>query len=93
MLSLPALPVRYKYNDGTSDRYHTGFIAQEVEQALNASEIDTQEFAGFVKNKDGECFLRYEEFIALTVNEIQLLKKQNAELENKLNSVIKNLEV
>jgi hypothetical protein len=21
-------PVRYKYNDGTSDRYHTGFIAQ-----------------------------------------------------------------
>lgn len=86
-------PVRYKYNDGTSDRYHTGFIAQEVEQALNASEIDTQEFAGFVKNKDGECFLRYEEFIALTVNEIQLLKKQNAELENKLNSVIKNLEV
>ena len=91
-------PVRYKYNDGTSNRYHTGFIAQEVEQALNDSEIDTQEFAGFVKNEDGECFLRYEEFIALAVNKIQTLEKENndleqrvTELENKLENILSKL--
>jgi len=86
-------PIRYKYNDGTSDRYHTGFIAQEVEQALTISEVDSSEFAGFVRTKDDECFLRYEEFIALAVKEIQSLKKQNTELERKLNSVLEKLEV
>lgn len=86
-------PIRYKYNDGTSDRYHTGFIAQEVEQALITSEVDSSEFAGFVRTKDDECFLRYEEFIALAVKEIQSLKKQNTELERKLNSVLEKLEV
>lgn len=91
-------PVRYKYNDGTSDRFHTGFIAQEVEQALTDSEIDSQEFAGFVKDENGECFLRYEEFIALAVNEVQTLKKKNsdleqrvADLENKLETLLNKL--
>lgn len=86
-------PIRYKYNDGTSDRYHTGFIAQEVEQALTISEVDSSEFAGFVRTKDDECFLRYEEFIALAVKEIQSLKKHTTELERKLNSVLEKLEV
>ena len=86
-------PVRYKYNDGTSDRYHTGFIAQEVEQALTTAELDSSEFAGFVKTEDNEYYLRYEEFIALAVSEIQSLKKQNTELERKLNSVLEKLEV
>ncbi len=91
-------PVRYKYNDGTSDRFHTGFIAQEIEQALIDSEIDSQEFAGFAKDQNGECFLRYEEFIALAVNEVQTLKKKNrdlenrvAELENKLETILNKL--
>ena len=91
-------PVRYKYNDGTSDRFHTGFIAQEVEQALTDSEIDSQEFAGFVKDENGECFLRYEEFIALAVNEVQTFKKKNsdleqrvADLENKLETLLSKL--
>lgn len=86
-------PVRYKYNDGTSDRFHTGFIAQEVEQALTISEVDTSEFAALVKTEDDEYFLRYEEFIALAVKEIQSLKKQNTELERKLNSVLEKMEV
>lgn len=85
-------PVRYKYNDGTSDRFHTGFIAQEVEQALTDSEIDSQEFAGFVKNEDGECFLRYEEFIALAVNEVQTLKKKNSDLEQRVADLESKLE-
>lgn len=77
-------PVRYKYNDGTSDRYHTGFIAQDVEQALADSGIDSKDFAGFIKDENGDCFLRYEEFIALAVNEIQSLKKKNSDLENRV---------
>lgn len=85
-------PVRYKYNDGTSDRFHTGFIAQEIEQALTDSEIDSQEFAGFVKNEDGECFLRYEEFIALAVNEVQTLKKKNIDLEQRVADLESKLE-
>lgn len=85
-------PVRYKYNEGTSDRFHTGFIAQEVEQALTDSEIDSQEFAGFVKNEDGECFLRYEEFIALAVNEVQTLKKKNSDLEQRVADLENKLE-
>jgi hypothetical protein len=54
-------PVRFKYNEGTSDRYHTGFIAQDVEQVLSELGIDSKDFGGLVKapiheirNADGE---------------------------------------
>lgn len=60
-------PVSYKYTDdiSLSGRNHTGFIAQDVLQAMTAAGIDTSEFAGFVDvNGDGsEYALRYEEFI------------------------------
>lgn len=39
-------PITYKYNDGHRD--HIGFIAQEVEEALVASGLTTEEFAGIV---------------------------------------------
>lgn len=41
--------VTYEYNNGRSQRDHVGFIAQEVEQALETAGLTTQEFAGFVK--------------------------------------------
>lgn len=87
------VPIRFKYNDGTSDRYHTGFRAQGVEKAIIDSGLDTSEFAALVKTEDDEYFLRYEEFIALAVKEIQSLKKHSAELERKLNSVLEKMEV
>lgn len=76
-------PVVYRYNDGTSGRHHTGFIANEVEEALVAAGISTQEFAGFVRaeviGEDGETetvnCLRYEEFIAVLWREVQRIKK------------------
>lgn len=80
-------PVRYKYNDGTSDRYHTGFISQEVEKALTSAELDSKEFAGFVKDSNGDYYLRYEEFIGLCVAEIQKLKRTNAALNEKISSL------
>ncbi len=62
-------PKRYKLNSGTSGRYHTGFIAQEVEDAMRACGIDSQEFAGWAAAKldDGSetYFLRYGEFIPI----------------------------
>lgn len=38
-------PVGFKYIFGTSDRLHSGFIAQEVEQALIASKLTGKDFA------------------------------------------------
>ena len=62
-------PRRYKLNSGTSGRFHTGFIAQEVEDAMRACGINSQEFAGWAaaKRKDGSetYFLRYSEFIPI----------------------------
>ena len=62
-------PKRYKLNSGTSGRFHTGFIAQEVEAAMRACGIESKEFAGWAaaKRKDGSetYFLRYSEFIPI----------------------------
>lgn len=77
-------PVAYKYNNGTSGRYHTGFIANEVEEALEKAGISTQEFAGFVTvnetNDEGEMkltrCLRYEEFIAVLWHKVKQLEKK-----------------
>ena len=75
-------PVSYKYNDNTSDRTHTGFIAQEVEEAIKESGLTTQDFAGIcIGNDENKTYaLRYEEFIALCVNEIQKLKQEVKQL-------------
>jgi len=71
-------PRRFKLNNGTSDRYHVGFIAQEVEEVMLAAGIDSQEFGGFVRDYDEEgeeiCMLRYEEFIAILVAKIRQLE-------------------
>lgn len=62
-------PKRYKLNSGTSGRYHTGFIAQEVEAAMQKCGITSQEFAGWARatREDGSetYFLRYSEFIPI----------------------------
>lgn len=81
-------PVTFKYNDGTSDRLHTGFIAQEVKDSVIASGLTTQDFAGYCEWTDDSgvetCGLRYSEFIALCVDQIQKLKLRVEELEEKL---------
>lgn len=78
-------PRRYKYNDGTSGRYHTGFVAQEVVSAVESSGLSTQDFAAVVKefpDSDIECWhLRRDEFVALNTWQIQKLKARVKELE------------
>ena len=44
------IPYSYKMIDGTSDRTHTGLIAQDIEELLNKLNIDTKDFAGFIKS-------------------------------------------
>ena len=83
------LPCLFKYNDGTSDRLHSGFIAQEVKDAMDAAGIPTSDFAALCIANAGkdteEWSLRYEEFVALNTYEIQKLKKRLLELEKIIN--------
>lgn len=78
-------PVRYKMDNGTSDRYHIGYIAQDVEEAMTAAGIDSAEFGGFVRDKDanGEeiLMLRYEEFIGILDAKIKQIDKRLTKLE------------
>ena len=92
-------PTRYQYINGTSGRYHTGFIAQEVVDALTQAELDTQQFAGVMLFSPGtkkECWhLRKNEFVALNTWQIQKAKARIFALEEtitKLENRISQLE-
>lgn len=79
---------RYKYNFGTSNRYHTGFIAQEVVDALEKSGLNTLDFAAVMLDNPGteeECWkLRRDEFVSLNTWQIQKAKVRIAELEDRI---------
>lgn len=79
-------PCSYRYNNGRSGRTHTGLIAQDVEEAMEGLGLEGTDFAGFIKEQDagGETpryALRYEEFIALCIRQIQALKQRVSQLE------------
>lgn len=80
-------PKRFKLNDGTSDRYHPGFTAQDVKSAMDISDITPTEFGGWCLDvgASGEeiQMLRYEEFIAPMLLKIKKLESRIAELEAK----------
>ena len=84
-------PVSYKLNVNNNNRTHFGLIAQSVKEAVINAGLTTQEFAAYCEweNDDGSigCGLRYSEFIALCIDQIQKLKKRVAELEDKLESL------
>lgn len=78
-------PKRFKYKDGTSDRYHVGFIAQEVERALAEAGLTAKDFGGFVDlDGDGKQLgLAYDEFIGLLFQKIRRLEEKIEALEDK----------
>lgn len=84
-------PVRYKYNEGTSKRYHTGFIAQDLVSSLEECELTTHDFAGVLLDKqnteNSRWYLRRDEFVALNTWQIQKLKKRVSELELELKEI------
>lgn len=78
-------PRIYKFKDGTSDRYHTGFIVQEVLDSMKKAEISSDEYGlccafGDPNDPTTNWGLRYDELIALCVKEIQNLKLKIKEL-------------
>ena len=83
-------PCTFRFRGGASGRSHAGFIAQDVEAALEELGLTTADFAGLVKSprEDGgyDYFLRYNEFIPINTWEIQKLKARVAELEARLGS-------
>ncbi len=80
-------PVSFRLNDGTSGRTHIGLIAQELKNSMDICGIDSQDLAAYCSWQDADgnetCGIRYSEFIALCIHEIQKLKTRIAELENK----------
>ena len=91
-------PCAFKYVDGASGRYHVGFKAQQIQEALESSGLTTQDFAGFIQydvdplsedyhGYETEYGLIYTEFIALNTHMIQQLMKRVALLENEINNL------
>lgn len=77
-------PVSFKYKDGTSGRRHTGFIAQEVEEAVKEAGMTDLDMAVVVKDAEGEYYLRYDELIAVQTKAIQELMAKVDSLEARI---------
>ncbi|MCM1364964.1 MAG: tail fiber domain-containing protein [Faecalibacterium sp.] len=80
-------PKTFKYNDGTSDRFHFGFIAQQLKTAIEISGLTTQEVAAYVATEceyDGKpdytLSIRYSELVSLNTHMIQKCLKEIAVL-------------
>ena len=69
-------------NDGVK---HVGYIAQEVEEALEAAGLSAEDFGGFVYHAEGDNYaLRYEEFIPVLHAAIIVLTARIEALANNL---------
>lgn len=87
-------PCLFKFDDGTSDRYHMGFKAQEVENNMLNTIGDTGLTVKYnfeegldvdLDNPDTYILgLRYEEFIAPLIQVVQNQQKQIQDLEKKI---------
>lgn len=83
-------PTAFKLNRGTSGRMHLGFIAQDVEQAMLAAGLSSEQLAALVKDPveeiqddgitDFRYSIRYGELIALNTHMIQKLYSMVEEL-------------
>lgn len=78
-------PVRFKYNNGNSGRYHLGYILDEMKDAMDIAQIDSSELAAYciINPETGNGGIRYSEMVALHTMEIQKLKSRVGELEVK----------
>ena len=95
-------PYAFKYNNGTSNRFHFGFKAQNVRDSLLNNGFTTQDFAGFVQMSDSSgsedycgindpMGLRYSEFISWNTHMIQKLYKENQSLLKRIENLEKNM--
>ena len=77
-------PVQFKYKEGDSGRTHTGFIAQEVEEAVEKAGMTSQDMAVVVKDPSDRYYLRYEEIISVQTKVIQDLMAKVESLEARI---------
>lgn len=81
-------PVRYNFRKEIYDddgKYHTGFIMEDIGESMKQLDISEDEFAAYnPDHENGGGNIRYDELIALAVDEIQKLKKRVNELERQL---------
>lgn len=75
-------PRSFRFKDGESGRTHTGFIAQEVEEAAAESSINNKDLAFLCIDENGDYGLRYDELIAIQTQVIQNLMERVERLEN-----------
>ena len=84
-------PCSFKYNQTERERFHLGFIAQEICDQLDISGIDPWDFAGLDIQHDEEdndiWYLRYDEFVALNTWQIQKAKARISELETRVSQL------
>lgn len=84
-------PCTFQFINSESGRTHMGMIAQDIEQILQDCNIDTTNFAAFIKSpkvdesgqeiEGYDYALRYGEFIALLIWQVQKLKARVTALE------------
>lgn len=86
---------RFKYNDGTSDRYHLGCIAQDVEKSVSDAGLSDKDFAAVIcdAETDGSYYLRYDEINMLTALKVKELTKQIQILEARLDAFLTEKEM
>ena len=88
-------PSRFKYKDGTSGRYHLGYVLDELKDAMDISNIDTQELGAYCISdpSTGDGGIRYEEIIPLNTMQIQKLKPRVTTLEEKIQELEEKIRV
>ena len=101
-------PVQYRFKDDYDDnRLHNGFIAQEVEEAMEKNGIEYNDFSALLKfkpemgeepkflNEDGEVDyeygLGYGEFTALNTHMIQKAFKEIEKLKEEIKLLKNNI--
>lgn len=77
-------PVKYRFKDNQSERYHHGLIAQEVKESMGDDDWGLYVDKNLETGESGGKALRYEELIADLVATVQSQNERIKELENKL---------
>ena len=87
-------PKIYKFTDGTSNRYHTGFLAQDVKNTMDNTIGDFGVFVRYTFDEETPidennpdtyiCGLRYEELIAPHIQVTQNHQRKILELEKEI---------
>lgn len=75
-------PISYRLKG--RNRRHLGFIAQEVEESMEAAGIGSEDFGGLVIDSENGYGLRYEEFIPLLAAKVQELDLELKELKERM---------